>query len=502
MRNPDDTAYNLPLLLRFGKEADVEALKKALKRISKAHPSANVCFRTDENGNPGQVYCKDVEFDIPVLEKKEDEIGDFIASCQKPFDLSKAPLYRFTIIRTEESTYLFSEYHHLVSDGTSENIFLEDLEKLLKGEDIPTERYTYFDHVADEIGSLGDASPDKAFFDEMMKDYESPAMLPPDLKGREEEGFEGKVAQVIDMAPVEKFCRSSHITEAGFFAAVASYTVGRYCSAKDIYLSTVSSGRNDIRNANTFGMFVNTLPIHATIGEGSVRDFIRKTAEDFSGAIDHEKWPFTRIVDDWGFSPEVVYAYQRGLDNLVPIPGIRSITETVGKVRPKFKIDLSIEDAEGPVQLTVRYNDALYSEAYMKEFARSFAIACLSMASEPDRPVAKVSLIDEEREIALSEIRNATKDPLEKTYTLFHEGVEEQAALKPDEIALIGCDGRYTFSEMDCRSQQDSERPYCIRCEEGKQDSPPPSEDHPLRAGIPWSREGRLRIHPLRPGVS
>ena len=228
--------------------------------------------------------------------------------------------------------------------------------------------------------------------------------------------------------------------------AAVFYTISRYINDTNVYLSTISSGRSDVRTSDTFGMFVNTLPLGIKIGEETSAEFIGKSAAVFQGVIEHEKYPFAKIAADFGFKPQIVYEYQLGVITGNDFPEMKGI-DPLEMNSAKFKLSIHIETVDGKPSVVVFYNDALYSRALMEGLARSIVIAVGKMLSEPEGKIKKVDFIDKEREKELNEFHTvATAAP---KFGYFHEGLEHQAFVQPDKKALVACDGEFSYSELD-----------------------------------------------------
>jgi hypothetical protein len=180
---------------------------------------------------------------------------------------------------------------------------------------VEKERYTYFDFVADEkrFEASEDFEANRQYYAAMLADFESASELTADLKGKEAEGVMQTASSPFNMDAVSSYARQEGITPAALMLAATFYTVARYTGDHRCYLSTISNGRSDVRTADTFGMFVNTLPLGIAIADQTVAEFIRESAQVFSGVIEHEKYPFARIAADYGFAPQIVYEYQLGV---------------------------------------------------------------------------------------------------------------------------------------------------------------------------------------------
>jgi hypothetical protein len=75
---------------------------------------------------------------------QESVIEDFV----RPFDLTRAPLLRVGLIKKEETTYiLMVDMHHIVTDGTSQEIFTREFMAFYadKGGKLPSLRLQYKD---------------------------------------------------------------------------------------------------------------------------------------------------------------------------------------------------------------------------------------------------------------------------------------------------------------------------------------------------------------------
>ena len=67
-------------------------------------------------------------------------------------------LFRFELYRTCDGNYLFLDIHHIIADGTSLGIIINDINRAYSGEKLETEKYTSYDLALDNKDALaGDA---------------------------------------------------------------------------------------------------------------------------------------------------------------------------------------------------------------------------------------------------------------------------------------------------------------------------------------------------------
>lgn len=447
MKRPADVTYNIPAIFKFGKEISIDQLSESVKSIIKAHPSLASRF---ENGAGGvvQVLLDEHNPEIKVSRMSEEELTEHKKSFVKPFHLSNGPLYRIEIVETGNNSYLLTDFHHLVFDGTSLDIFLHQLHEALGGKTPEPETYPYAKYVADEkvFENSKSFEDNKEFYAGLLSELENVSEIPTDLKGKEGDGKLKNISCEFNLEGVENLARQLGITPAAIMLASTFYTVSRYVNDSNVYLSTISSGRSDVRTGETFGMFVNTLPLAIKIGDETVEEFIKRTAEVFQGVLEHEKYPFARIAADYGYKPEIVYEYQLGVIGNNDFPELKAM-ESLELDIAKFKVSVHIELADGKPSVVVYYNDALYSKRLIEGIAKSIVIVTDKFLTKQNNKIKTVNLIDEKREKELEKFRTvAVADP---KFHYFQEAVEYYAEERPQTIALIACDAGYTYKEFD-----------------------------------------------------
>ena len=455
-KNPDSTSYNIPSVMTFSAETDATGLVSAIGGVLRAHPSVFVHF--DIRDNQIMAIRDEVKIpEIPVTELSEEECEAFRNDFVKPFHLNRGPLFAFAVVKTQAAVRLFMDFHHLVFDGFSMNLFLRDLETAMKtpGEDPESERASYFSYVRTQKEMLAgeNGKEYEAYFSELLADYESSAELPGDRAAKQDSGRKRFAYCSLDEAALKKACEAPGISEAGLMLAALDYTLARLTASDSVYLATISSGRSDIRYSDTFGMFVNTVPLASKLADGSVNEYIRSVSEGLDRALAHENYPFADVAANWGFSFNVMYEYQRGVVEKPDIPGLVGI-EGLENGQAKFGITVRIIDRDRKPAIEVEYSDSVYSDRAIEEFLKSYAIVTEKFAACGRDRLRSITLLDPERTALLAGY-HAREGKAEIPETvLFHSGIERNAAEKPDHLAITAVDGDYTYRELDANANR------------------------------------------------
>ena len=451
MKNPYTTLYNIPSIIKLSKSFNANKLADSVKKVILAHPYI-FTHLTTQNDDVEQAFPDNTQIDIPVKKMTENELELFKKDFVKPFNFSKAPLFRIIVVETEKNIYLFSDFHHIIFDGASYSIFLNQLKAVCEGDEIKSEDYTYFDYVDDEIKSESSEEYLKAekFFDDMMKNFESASEITPDLG---EQGSNGKLASVsvpFDLTEVEAFCAKNGVTPAQLFLAASFYSVSRFTNSRNVYLSTISNGRSDMRLSDCFGMFVKTLPLGIEIEDISALEFVKKSKSVFTGAIENEIYPYSKICSKFGFAPNIMYEYQIGVTDDLEINGEAVERNFFDMEITKFKTAIYIENYKNQPCVVVRYNETLYSKDLMQTFVKSIFNTTMHIISAPDSKIRKISLLDDSQINELDSFALTHIAPVETK--LIHKMFENQVEKTPDNNAITACDGTLTYRELNRRA--------------------------------------------------
>ena len=453
MKQPTSTVYNIPSLIRFPKGTEVQLLEKSLETLIKAHPQFFVHFDS-EGGEIVQMVDTNQPLAITKSQLSETELEKYKLEFVKPFNLRQGPLYRMEIVTTEQDVYLLADVHHLIFDGGSFDLFLNQLCDLMNGKEIEAEAISYAGFVADEKAAEGTPSylEAKNFFNERLGKVEGVTEVPADLTNPLEQGTVSETFCPMDFNAMEEFCRKNNLSPAHLTLAAVFYALSRFTNNEQICITTISNGRSDLRISNTTGMFVNTLALSAQIGEQKVMDFLKETSQNFDETLTHEKYPFAQIAADYDLSAEIMFAYQMGVIDQYVVKGQKLEIESLELNTPKFRIAFYIQEKEGVPGVMVEYDNGRYSHGLMQSLAQSVSNAANAFIHHPEMALQQVSLLDA-GQTALLDSFNQTDVPYDDTQNIVSL-FRRQVAQTPDNLAVVYHDHRYTYREVDELSER------------------------------------------------
>ena len=444
LKNPASTIYNIPYLLTYPQGVKAERLAEVVKQVVACHPELNVHFITEGEAIV-QTTADAAPVVVPLTSMTDEELATYKNEFVRPFNLQKPPLYRFEVVTTPAGVHLLLDVHHLLFDGASADLLIRQISAVLEGGEASNETYSYLHFVNDQRAAEDTEQFKQAeqFFAERLSTCEGASEIPADLPKSAEQGFIGEAVCAVDHDEVADFCRKQEVTPAHLFLAATSYVVSRYTNNREVYLCTVSSGRSNLKIADTVGMFVNTLPLAVDIKDVTVADFLHEVSDNFNQTLSHEDYPFARIAADYGFRPAIAYAYQVGVLSQYTVNGQNIAQELLELNVPKFKINIKIE-TRGVV---VQFDDSLYSARLADAMAQSIVEVVRRMVKQPGERVRALSIVSAAQERELEGLRQVGTG--DAPFSLFHDCIGHFAAVQPEHEALVAIDGKFTYKEMD-----------------------------------------------------
>ena len=442
--NPDATQYNIPLCVKMPSGIHNDQLEQAIRNVVAAHPYILCHFVPDESGKVVQVPLTDFHLPIDFKQLSGAEFAIEKVAFVRPFNLFEGPLVRFEIVDVEGGLYLLMDMHHLVSDGASENLFLTQLCQALDGMEIAQEEYDYYDFVSDEEIS----SETESYFADRMAHIEDSSQFIPDVFEKGLPHSQQEVSAPTRFSVVQSWSAQHGVTPAAVYLAATYLTLSRYLCEDNINLCTISSGRSNLRIADTMGMFVNTLVLQSDIDHTQpCLDFVQKTADNFATTIEHENYPFAQIAAKYGYHPNVSFAYQVGVLERYSTQAGSLGVEVLGLELAKIGVNINIVgDEDSGYAIRVEYDRALYTPYMMQQLAFSLENATQGLIYQ--QRLGDISITDESQWKTLDSFNPQLDFGYchDDTVVTAFKRIAQQY---PDQLAVVYGDISYSYRELD-----------------------------------------------------
>ncbi|MCP4147418.1 MAG: AMP-binding protein, partial [bacterium] len=467
---PGTVGYNMPGSLVFEGDADIDSIREAFFRVIRRHDSLRTTFLLQEGRPRQRVHpSEDCELDVEyfdLTEQKEaggefsGETGDPMSAVTRafirPFELTRAPLMRIGLVKEGWKSYrLLLDMHHIVSDGVSMEIILNEFAALYGGAqpgELSKVSFQYKDFVVWHNRFVGSEAVQK------QKQYwqdkysgEIPLLnLHTDYPRPSLQSFDGDIFDFEIDRELTSALRRTAVQEGAtlYMVLLAIYNIllARYSDCEDLIVGTPASGRRHPALEHIVGMFVNTLAVR-NYPEKNKRfdDFLREVKSNFLEAFENQDYQFDELVEHLDLKKDV--SRNPLFDTMFSLLNVRydalKIRNREFKVRfleskvAKFDITLQCREEDSRLLCSVEYCVKLFKKETMQRFAGHFVNIVREVTTDPGIETGRIRMISEVEEKQLLYEFNDTETPYpaDKTVVdLFRRQVEST----PDAVVLVG----------------------------------------------------------------
>ncbi|TWP50722.1 amino acid adenylation domain-containing protein [Lentzea tibetensis] len=453
---PGGTEYVTPLAVRLTGALDVDALSRAVTGLVARHEALRTTFRSAD-GHGVQVVHPPAPVEIPVV---TGDVGELLArAATTPFDLTTGPLLRPLLIRVSPDEHVLAlTMHHIVTDGWSGGLIMEELCALYAGEELPELPVQYADFAAWQR-SLP-LVPQLDYWRAQLAGVTA-LELPTDRPRPPVHTTNGAELQFTVPAEGLRALARSHDSTL-FTALVSACTVllHRWSGQDDVTIGTVTSGREHPELERLVGFFVNTLALRSTVdGERSFTDLLGSVRSTVLDAFAHQDVPFERVVD--AVAPErdtsrtplfgVLVALQNAPSQVTGLPGLEATDVETAVHTASFDVAFEFTEDGDELHGTVTYNTDLFDRSTAARLAEHLSLLLEGIVAAPDVPVASLPMLPP-AELEQLDLWNNTTRYVEPA--TFAQLVEAQVERTPDAPALVFDGGEVTFAELNAWANQ------------------------------------------------
>lgn len=461
-------AYNIYDTYEFEGKLDLEMFQSALNQLVERH----VAFRTvikESDGQPYQKVTSAKRFDLTIiketsLERVHEKIDSF---RHQPFDLEEGPLAKALLfILSPTSSIFFFMVHHLISDGWSIRIIIQELLKLYQGVlleplKISTIDFCHWQQV--QSPSENRFEQMEAFWLNRLKGPLPISEIPGDKIRPPVFTFQGhRKSFHISKDEEQKLSALSGKENATLFMALLASVyvlIYRYTGQTDLIIGSPIAGRSHADLKPLVGFFVNTLALRSTLNPvESFQLFLRSVRDQTLQDFEHQEYPFDLLIDklklerDTSRSPlfNINVAFQNfELDEDAKKSFTQLKAQRVDLPHDSCKWDLEFEfikQHDGSITCLLEYYTCLYSEEMISTLIFTYQTLMRSIIEGFEKPI---------NEIQLSPSSYSISGPKKHYSNLpLHELFEQQAARLLEKPAIKNSDQVFSYKELNEKANQ------------------------------------------------
>ncbi|HYP29146.1 MAG TPA: amino acid adenylation domain-containing protein, partial [Blastocatellia bacterium] len=479
---PGRAIYNIPAFVRMGGALSVEALEKSLNGVIKRHAALRTCFPT-LRGEAVQIVKPSMTIRVPVIDLRdlppslrEDEARRLASEeARKPFNLSRGPLIRATVITLDERDHIaLFTMHHIISDGWSIAILVEELSELYaayttrRRPDLPELPIQYADYAHWQREHLqGEFLGQQVSYWKRRLAGAPPVLnLPSDRPRPSVQTYRGATESLIIPKPltlaIKSLASSTRVTLFMTLVAAFQTLLHRYTNQDDIVIGTPIAGRNRVETERLIGFFLNMLVLRTDLsGDPTVRELLARVKTITLEAFQYQDLPFEKLVEEiqpdrtLSHTPlfQVMFVLQNTPGGAVELPGLELRPWGGTDDEAKFDLSLAVNDTGDQLRASLSYNTDLFDRPTVRRMLAHFQTLLEGMTQDPDRVVSSLPLLSEPERAKLLVEWNDTAKEFDRQHCL-HLLIEEQIERTPDAIAVASEQGQLSYRELGAKANK------------------------------------------------
>lgn len=430
---PSSAAYNMPLALLFSKPLKPALLEKAVRTLIQRHDALHSTLQDHEGEawlhqhNDENWQLSQLDFSqMPLPQAKERAQEQIRLLANHAFDLQQGPLIKAVLIKLNARQQILAFcLHHIIVDGWSVNILLNELAMLLdnNGNALPPLPVQYSDFSLWQHQWLNNniLQNQLAYWQTALAGAPPLLNLPTDKPRPPALGTGGAEwhftlnKKTID--PLRQLARQHNASLFMIMLSGFAILLNRYSQQDDICIGFPISGRNQKALEPVIGLFVNNLVIRSQFDQQTtVVQHIENVRKATLDAFANQDVPFDSIIDALKLERSLSYTPLLQVSFALEEQSFAErIQQSLGdqvELLPldwhvaKYDINLTcFEQSNGDISACLDYSTDLYEADSMMRMAEHYRQILGELATQLATPVHRLQLqTAEEQQQALNSL--------------------------------------------------------------------------------------------------
>ncbi|MCB9252007.1 MAG: amino acid adenylation domain-containing protein, partial [Flavobacteriales bacterium] len=473
LSSPGEGLYIEQFQCKF-RDLDTKIFQKCWEFVLEKHSILRTAFYHEAFNIPVQAVFKKVELPISTIDlvfNNEEELNAYLKEFKEEdrkrgFDLDKPPLMRLTLINSGNTSYLIWTFHHILLDGWSLAIVLEEIlnaySNLLQGKTIDSTAKDHFEEYIKYLNQTGNKQAED-YWSAYLKSVNVGTTLPfinsynarnTGIGNYKELEFSiNKKTKDLVIA----FCQNSQITVNTYFQGIWAFLLHKYTSFGRVCFGATVSGRpeNLYDIEKRVGLFINTIPIKTEYNENlDLAEWLRTIQSEQAESREFQYLPLNQIQACSGvvgdlFDTLMVFENYPVSDKILNKFEGLDISEVEVSEQNNYPLTITVEQAHD-LHIGFNYNSDLIPPEYISLIAEQFKFLLEQFAGKKSTGLVEYDILPPEQKIQL-ENYSSTKADYPKTKTMVSL-FEDQVELHPGETAVVFENKHLTYSELNERA--------------------------------------------------
>jgi len=280
---------NLSSAYRLDDDIDIQRLQDAIRHVSKVQAMLGA-FVDGNHSPPVLKFSDNIHVPLTVINCEATAIDDTILrESQCVFDLSTPPLCKCSLLKTQHYSILVVVMHHMIADGISQDLFIDQVVRSYSGENIQLDsNFHDYQHWLEEERSGPQFDKQKSFWKNNLNGVPTELTLPFDKQRPQTSSHHGNTNNYQISSTIYNRLKSlindSGHTEFSTLLAIYGVTLSKLCRQNDFVIGVPTASRLQHNISKSIGFFANTSVIRFNFNSDSIT---QKTLDEVQYSVDN-----------------------------------------------------------------------------------------------------------------------------------------------------------------------------------------------------------------------
>lgn len=420
-----DYFYNGVEAVRLYGKLEIDCLEKAVMHVTRTQEILRTVFKMDNSilyqcvlDEVPDIFSVVSFSEIEQYSTKEEMIKMYIQEeSKRAFDFENGPLFHCTVLRISEEESLFIlVIHHIISDGWSVSIFINNLMKAYQYyydgtiglPEAPAWQFGEFSTWQQEMFNDEVMDEQLSFWKNQLKDYIT-LHLPYDHNRPAVQSYKGQkfiCNYSFELSnQVKGVAQKTGVTPYVVYLVALNVILARLSGQDDIIIGAPVTNRPIKETEENIGCFMNTVILRNRLSHDlTFEEFIGHVQAGMIDAYKHQELPFDMLVEKLGIKRDlsmnpvfqVLFMFQNEPHPDQEIAGLSIVRENVDNQASMFDISISMEENESGVRVFFEYSTDLFEEDTIRNMAQYYENTIQVLCNSLDRNVYDFDYVTED----------------------------------------------------------------------------------------------------------
>lgn len=451
MKHPQITEYCQTIFCYLPSYINIDRIVYAFSCIYKSRPELRTRF-VIKDGEPKQFIdnTRNFKVDIQTIEE-EQRIKYLKEKYLLPFDLFKDILFRVKILKTRQDNILLVQVHHIIADGYTFASLMgkRDLPLAYKLGKIPFQKYGQIFQAQTEYEEKNGAKYNfsRDYFIKKFKGVKTTCILP--SATRDISGEMIVYSTFLSSSYINNWVKQNSLKSELLFMSAFAYVVSAFSGEENVTFATMNNGRFSKKLHDSYGMYVNTMPIMIHVyKEMTILQLSKSIEEEIYNDIIYRHYPYSDFCQETGFYSPIVFNFRGSYitDGIIlDDKSFKCKFLPKGSTCSNLTVNVILSDKN--FEIRIEANNAKYTPNYIKVFGDAIKNAVINITNTKIDTIADIDLISKEEKNQILSLSYGGYKKLDTGITVVDK-ILRQAKDNPTSVAVKDIQGSITYAQL------------------------------------------------------